>query len=53
MLAALTPIRRCQTLSGHVWPLPQQIPAAQIARIFRTSNPLPNYPARYNTAPTR
>jgi putative SOS response-associated peptidase YedK len=29
-----------------------KLPAAEIARIFRTSNPLPNYPARYNIAPT-
>jgi putative SOS response-associated peptidase YedK len=40
------------TLRRHVWPLPQQAPAAEIARIFRTGNPLPNYPARYNIAPT-
>jgi putative SOS response-associated peptidase YedK len=29
-----------------------KLPAAEIARIFRTSNPLPNYPARYSIAPT-
>jgi putative SOS response-associated peptidase YedK len=29
-----------------------KLPAAEIARIFRSSNPLPNYPARYNIAPT-
>jgi putative SOS response-associated peptidase YedK len=29
-----------------------KLPAAEIARIFRTTNPLPNYPARYNIAPT-
>jgi hypothetical protein len=30
-----------------------KLPAAEIARIFRTSNPLPNYPARYNIAPPK
>jgi hypothetical protein len=30
-----------------------KLPAAEIARIFRISNPLPNYPARYNIAPAR
>jgi putative SOS response-associated peptidase YedK len=30
-----------------------KLPAAEIARIFRTSSPLPNYPARYNIAPTQ
>jgi putative SOS response-associated peptidase YedK len=29
-----------------------KLPAAEIARIFATRNPLPNYPARYNVAPT-
>jgi putative SOS response-associated peptidase YedK len=29
-----------------------KLAAAQIARIFRTGNPLLNYPARYNIAPT-
>jgi putative SOS response-associated peptidase YedK len=29
-----------------------KLPAAEIARIFGTRNPLPNYPARYNIAPT-
>jgi putative SOS response-associated peptidase YedK len=29
-----------------------KLPAAEIARIFATRNPLPNYPARYNLAPT-
>lgn len=28
------------------------LPAAEIARIFGTRNPLPNYPARFNLAPT-
>ena len=27
-------------------------PAAETARIFGTTNPVPNYPARYNLAPT-
>ena len=27
-------------------------PTAEIARIFGTRNPLPNYPARFNIAPT-
>lgn len=30
-----------------------KLPAAEIARIFGTSNPLPNYPAHYNLAPTQ
>jgi putative SOS response-associated peptidase YedK len=30
-----------------------KLPAAEIARIFRTSNPLPNWPPRYNIAPTQ
>jgi putative SOS response-associated peptidase YedK len=30
-----------------------KLPAAETARIFRTRNPLPNYPARYNIAPTQ
>jgi putative SOS response-associated peptidase YedK len=34
-------------------PFLNKLPAAEIARIFRTSNPLPNYPARYNIAPTQ
>jgi putative SOS response-associated peptidase YedK len=29
-----------------------KLPAAEIARIFGTRNPLPNYPARFNIAPT-
>jgi putative SOS response-associated peptidase YedK len=29
-----------------------KLPVEEIARIFRTTNPLPNYPARYNIAPT-
>jgi putative SOS response-associated peptidase YedK len=29
-----------------------KLPAAEIARIFVTRNPLPNYPARFNIAPT-
>jgi putative SOS response-associated peptidase YedK len=29
-----------------------KLPAAEIARIFSTRNPLPNYPARFNIAPT-
>ncbi len=29
-----------------------KLSAAEIARIFRTSNPLPNYPPRYNIAST-
>ncbi|HZB93764.1 MAG TPA: SOS response-associated peptidase [Stellaceae bacterium] len=29
-----------------------KLPAAEIARIFATRTPLPNYPARYNLAPT-
>ncbi|HUC65154.1 MAG TPA: hypothetical protein VMA53_06990 [Stellaceae bacterium] len=29
-----------------------KLPAAEIALIFHTSNPLPNYPARYSIAPT-
>jgi hypothetical protein len=29
-----------------------RIPAAETARIFGTKNELPNYPARYNIAPT-
>jgi putative SOS response-associated peptidase YedK len=29
-----------------------KLPAAEIARIFGTGNPLPNYPARFNVAPT-
>jgi putative SOS response-associated peptidase YedK len=29
------------------------LPAAEIRRIFRTTNSLPNYPARYNIAPTQ
>jgi putative SOS response-associated peptidase YedK len=28
------------------------LPPEEIARIFRTRNPVPNYPARYNVAPT-
>jgi putative SOS response-associated peptidase YedK len=30
-----------------------RIPAAETARIFGTTNPVPNYPARYNVAPTQ
>jgi hypothetical protein len=30
-----------------------KLPATEIARIFSISNPLPNYPARYNIAPAR
>jgi hypothetical protein len=30
-----------------------KLPAAEVARLFGTRNPLPNYPARYNIAPTR
>jgi hypothetical protein len=30
-----------------------RIPASEIARIFGTTNPLPNHPARYNIAPTQ
>lgn len=30
----------------------EQLPAAEVARFFGTRNPLPNYPARYNIAPT-
>lgn len=30
-----------------------KLPAAEIARLFGTRNPLPNYPARYNLAPTQ
>jgi putative SOS response-associated peptidase YedK len=30
-----------------------KLPAAETARLFRTRNPLPNYPARYNIAPTQ
>jgi hypothetical protein len=29
-----------------------KLPAAEIARIFGTRNPLPNYPARFDIAPT-
>lgn len=29
------------------------LPAAEMARLFRTKNPLPNWPARYNIAPTQ
>lgn len=29
------------------------LPVEELARIFGTSNPLPNYPARYNVAPTQ
>src|SRR6266851_4379444 len=29
-----------------------KLPAAEIARIFGTRNPLANYPARFNIAPT-
>jgi putative SOS response-associated peptidase YedK len=29
-----------------------KLPAAEIARIFGTRNPVPNYPARFNIAPT-
>jgi putative SOS response-associated peptidase YedK len=29
-----------------------KLPAVEIARIFSTRNPLPNYPARFNIAPT-
>lgn len=29
------------------------IPVSETARLFRTRNPLPNYPARYNIAPTQ
>jgi putative SOS response-associated peptidase YedK len=29
------------------------LPAAEIAQIFQTRNPIPNYPARYNVAPTQ
>jgi putative SOS response-associated peptidase YedK len=29
-----------------------RIPAAETARIFGTTNPVPNYPARFNIAPT-
>ena len=29
-----------------------KLPGAEIARIFGTRNPLPNYPARFNIAPT-
>ena len=29
-----------------------RLPAAEIAKIFATRNPLPNYPARFNIAPT-
>jgi putative SOS response-associated peptidase YedK len=31
----------------------KKLPAAEIARIFRNSDPLPSYPARYNIAPAR
>lgn len=30
-----------------------KLPASEMARLFRTRNPLPNYPARYNLAPTQ
>ena len=30
-----------------------RLPAAETARIFGTSNALPNYPARFNIAPTQ
>jgi hypothetical protein len=39
----------CAAMCGRFLNKP---PAAEIARIFRSSNPLPNYPARYNIAPT-
>lgn len=29
------------------------LPAAEMARLYRTKNPLPNWPARYNIAPTQ
>jgi putative SOS response-associated peptidase YedK len=29
-----------------------KLPTAEIARIFDTRNPLPNYPERFNIAPT-
>jgi putative SOS response-associated peptidase YedK len=29
-----------------------KLPVAEIARLFATRNPVPNYPARYNLAPT-
>jgi putative SOS response-associated peptidase YedK len=29
-----------------------KLPAAEIARIFGTRNPLPNHPTRFNIAPT-
>ena len=30
-----------------------KLPAAEIARILRTKNPLPDYPARFSIAPTQ
>ena len=51
-LAILTEGRRPSTVAPMCARFLNKLPAAEIARIFGTKNALPNYPARFNIAPT-